>query len=139
MNDRTSTAPATADSRQLADFFVILIGMSLLGLALYGGPLVATGETEEIRYGQIVWLVFFVTGSVALIATGMAQWERWQKIARIVLAVDGVILLAGLLAFNSFGIRALLSVALPGVAFIVLSRFLGPIPRSAAPRGQVRP
>ena len=137
MNDRTSTAPATADSRQLADFFVILIGMSLLGLALYGGPLVATGETEEIRYGPIVWLVFFVTGSVALIATGMAQWERWQTIARIVLAVDGLILLGGLLAFNNFGIRALLCVALPGVAFIVLSRFLGPIPRPAPPRSRV--
>ncbi|HEU4749143.1 MAG TPA: hypothetical protein VFS56_11625 [Gemmatimonadaceae bacterium] len=138
MNDRTSTAPATADSRQLADFFVILIGMSLLGLALYGGPLVATGETEEIRYGQVVWLVLFITGSVALIATGMAQWERWQTIARIVLAVDGLILLAGLLAFNNFGVRALLSVALPGVAFIVLSRFLGPIPRPATARSEVR-
>src|SRR3990170_328353 len=132
MIDRTApVSPATANSRQLADFFVILVGMSLLGLALYGGPLVATGETEEIRYGQIVWLVFFITGTVALVATGMAQWERWQKIARIVLAVNGLLLLGGLLAFNNFGIRALLSVALPGVMFIVLSRFLGPIPRQA--------
>jgi len=139
MIDRTApVSPATANSRQLADFFVILVGMSLLGLALYGGPLVATGETEEIRYGQIVWLVFFITGTVALIATGMAQWERWQKIARIVLAVNGLLLLGGLLAFNNFGIRALLSVALPGVMFIVLSRFLGPIPRQATSRSEVR-
>ena len=139
MIDRTApVSPATANSRQLADFFVILVGMSLLGLALYGGPLVATGETEEIRYGQIVWLVFFITGTVALIATGMAQWERWQKIARIVLAVNGLLLLGGLLAFNNFGIRALLSVALPGVMFIVLARFLGPIPRQATSRSEVR-
>lgn len=135
MIDRTaSVSPATASSRQLADFFVILIGMSLLGLALYGGPLVATGETSEIRFGQIVWLVFFITGTVALIATGMAQWDRWQKIARIVLAVNGLVLLGGLLAFNNFGVRALVAVALPGVMFIVLSRFLGPIPRQATSR-----
>ena len=139
MNDRTSpSSPANADSRQLADLLVILIGMSLLGLALYGGSLVATGETEEIRFGQIVWLVLFITGTVALIAAGMAQWERWQTISRVVLAVNGLILLGGLLAFNNFGIRALLCVALPGVAFIVLSRFLGPIPRPASPRGQAR-
>jgi len=138
MMDRATSPPATADSRQLADLFAILIGMSLLGLALYGGPIVATGETEEIRYGPVVWLVFFITGTVALIATGMAQWERWQTIARIVLAINGLILLGGLLAFNNFGIRALLCVALPGVAFIVLSRFIGPMPRPATTRGQIR-
>jgi len=142
MDDRSkttaTTSTATGDSRQLADLFAILLGMSLLGMALYGGSLIATGEGEEIRYGQIVWLVYFLTGTIALIATGMAQWERWQTIARIVLAVDGLLLLAGLLAFNNFGVRALLTVALPGVALIVLSRFLGPLPRPATSRGTIR-
>ena len=138
MNERSTATPGTEASRQLADFFAILIGMSLLGMALYGGSLIATGEGEEIRYGQIVWLVYFVTGSVALIATGMAQWERWQSIARIVLAVDGLALLAGLVAFNNFGIRALLTVALPGIVLIGLSRFLGPIVRPAGARREVR-
>lgn len=134
MNDRTASQTVSGDSRQLADFFAILLGMSLLGMALYGGSLIATGEGEEIRHGQIVWLVYFVTGSVALIASGMAQWERWQTIARIVLAVDGLALLGGLVAFNNFGVRALLTVALPGVALIMLSRFLGPLPRPATSR-----
>ncbi len=120
-------SPTSAGSRQLADLFAILVGMSLLGLALYGGALVATGSTEEIRYGQVVWLVCFVTGSVALVATGFAQYDRYQRLARIVLAVDGLALLAGLVAFNSFGVRALLTVALPGVLLIVLARFLGPL------------
>ena len=138
MNERSTATSGIETSRQLADFFAILIGMSLLGMALYGGSLIATGEGEEIRYGQLVWLVYFVTGSVALIATGMAQWERWQSIARIVLAVDGLALLAGLVAFNNFGVRALLTVALPGIALIALSRFLGPIPRPASARREVR-
>jgi hypothetical protein len=129
INDRTSAQNATATSRQLADLFAILLGMSLLGLALYGGPLIATGETDEIRYGGVVWLVMFLTGTIALVATGFAQWERYQRLARIVLAVNGVALLAGLVAFNNFGLRALLMVALPGVGFILLSRFLGPLPR----------
>ena len=129
MTDRSTTvSPATANSRQLADLFAILIGMSLLGMALYGGSLIATGEGKEIRYGQVVWLVYFLTGTIALIATGFAQWERYQTIARVVLAVNGLALLGGLVAFNNFGVRALLTVALPGVAFIVLSRFLGPLP-----------
>lgn len=130
MNDRSSGQTTSADSRQLADLFAILLGMSLLGFALYGGPLISTGETEEIRYGQIVWLVLFLTGTIAIVATGFAQWERYQRLARIVLAVNGLALLAGLMAFDNFGLRALLMVALPGVAFIVLSRFLGPLPRS---------
>jgi len=128
MNDRTSGQNATAASRQLADLFAILLGMSLLAMALYGGPLIATGETDEIRYGGLVWLVMFLTGTVALVATGFAQWDRYQRLARIALAVNGVVLLAGLVAFNNFGIRALLMVALPGVGFILLSRFLGPLP-----------
>lgn len=132
MTDRASVQPTSASSRQLADLFAILLGMSLLGIALYGGPLVATGEGEEIRYGQIVWLVYFLTGTVALVATGFAQYERYQSLARIVLAVDGLALLAGLVAFNQFGVRALLTVALPGVVLIGLSRFLGPLP--AGPR-----
>ncbi len=134
MNDRTASQTVSGESRQLADFFAILIGMSLLGMALYGGSLIASGEGEEIRHGQLVWLVYFVTGSVALIASGTAQYERWQTIARIVLAVDGLILLGGLVLFNNFGVRALLTVALPGVALIVLSRFLGPMPRPATSR-----
>lgn len=129
MNDRVSGQNATADSRQLADLFAILLGMSLLGMALYGGPLIATGETDEIRYGGLVWLVMFLTGTVALVAAGFAQYERYQRLARIVLAVNGLVLLAGLVAFNNFGLRALLMVALPGVGFIALSRFLGPLPR----------
>ena len=134
MNDRTTSHAVSAESRQVADFFAILIGMSLLGMALYGGSLIAEGEGAEIRHGQIVWLVYFVTGSIALIASGMAQWERWQRLARIVLAVDGLILLAGLVAFNNFGVRALLTVALPGIALMVLSRFLGPMPRPSSSR-----
>ena len=129
MTDRTSVHNTSPGSRQLADLFVILLGMSLLGMALYGGPLIATGETGEIRYGGFVWLVMFVTGTVALIATGFAQYERYQRSARVVLALTGIALLAGLVAFNNFGLRALLMVALPGVGFIVLSRFLGPLSR----------
>jgi len=136
MNDRTARQTVSGESRQLADLFAILIGMSLLGMALYGGSLIATGEGAEIRYGQVVWLVYFLSGTVALIATGFAQYERYQTPARIVLAVNGVALLGGLVAFNNFGLRALLTVALPGVALIVLSRFLGPLPAARSPHGE---
>lgn len=126
MNRSTNAGPAS--SHQLADMFAVLIGMSLLGMALYGGGLIATGEGEEIRNGQFVWLAYFLTGTVALIATGMAQWERHQTRARLLLAVDGLFLLGALFAFYNFGWRALVTIALPGVALIVLSRFLGPLP-----------
>jgi hypothetical protein len=128
MSDHSTSTASTDNSRQLADFLAIMLGMSLLGVALYGAPLITSGEGTEIRYGAVVWLVCFLTGTVALIATGMAQWERYQTIARVVLALNGVVLLGGLFAFNNFGPRALGTLALPGVAFIVLSRFLGPIP-----------
>ena len=134
MTDRTAVQTTSPGSRQLADLFVILLGMSLLGMALYGGPLIATGETDEIRYGGFVWLVMFVTGTIALVVTGFAQYERYQRSARVVLAVNGLALLAGLVAFNSFGVRALLMIAVPAVGFIVLSRFLGPM---ATPRETV--
>jgi hypothetical protein len=136
MNDQTQTASAT--SHQWADLVAIMLGMSLLGMALYGAPLIASGEREEIRYGQIVWLVYFLTGTVALIATGFAQWERYQTIARIILALNGLALLGGLFAFDNFGWRALVTVALPGVVFILLSRFLGPLPPRSGGRAESR-
>jgi hypothetical protein len=126
MDRSTSTGPASA--HQFGDMFAVLIGMSLLGMALYGGSLIATGEGDEIRNGQLVWLAYFLSGTIALIATGMAQWEKHQAKARLLLALDGLALLGGLFAFYNFGWRALVTIALPGAALIVLSRFLGPLP-----------
>ena len=100
--------------------------MTLIGLALYGGPLIDKGEGRVIRNVDAVWLIQLVTGALAVVAVGLAQRDRWHTFGRALIAVAGVIHLGGLGYFMSMGWRAWLTIVLPGVLLIALSPFIGP-------------
>jgi hypothetical protein len=114
-----------------ADFVAILVGMTLIGLALYGGPLIDKAEGRVIRNVDAVWMIHLVTGALAVVAVGLAQRERWRSLGRRLIAIAGVIHLGGLGYFMSMGWRAWLTIVLPGVLLITLSRFIGPMQERA--------
>ena len=118
---------APARRWQLADFAAIMVSMSLIGTALYGGGIVWRGEESKIRDLDAVWIIHFVTGAFGVVAVGLVQSPRWRRAGRITLLVCGIILLLGLGAFFRLGWLPSLTFALPGIILILLSRFVGPL------------
>jgi hypothetical protein len=121
---------AQARRWQVADFVAILVSVSLIGSALYGGGIVWGGEASDIRHLHdlnAIWIVHFLTGAFGVAAVGLAQTSRWRSAGRITLLVCGVILLFGLGAFFRLGWLAWLALALPGIILISLARFVGPL------------
>jgi len=121
---------AQARRWQVADFVAILVSVSLIGTALYGGGIVWGGEASEIRHLHdlnAVWIIHFLTGAFGVAAVGLTQSPRWRSAGRITLLVCGIILLLGLGAFFRLGWRAWLTLALPGIILILLARFVGPL------------
>ena len=112
---------------QLADFVAIMVGVSLIGSALYGGGLVWWSEASQIRDLNVVWTIHFLIGALGIVAVGLAQTSRWRGAGRITLLVGGIILLLGLGAFFRLGWLAWLTFGLPGILLILLARFVGPL------------
>jgi hypothetical protein len=131
----STTAPRRM---QVADFLAILIGLSLIGVALYGASLIDRGLGKEIRHGDAVWTIQLLSGSATIAGIGLAQWMRWRTVGRALVALAGLLLLGGLVFFYGLGWRAWLTFALPGILLVVLSRVIGPIPPPPAQSGQRR-
>jgi hypothetical protein len=112
---------------QLADFVTIMVGVSLIGTALYGGGLVWWSEASQIRDLNVVWIIHFLVGTLGIVAVGLAQTSRWRSAGRITLLVCGIVLLFGLGAFSRLGLLAWLTFGLPGIILILLARFVGPL------------
>jgi hypothetical protein len=120
-------ASAAARRWQLPDFVAILVSVSLIGTALYGGGIVWWREASQIRDLDAVWIVHFLIGALGIAAVGLAQTSHWRRAGRITLLVCGIILLSGLGAFFRFGWLAWLTFGLPGIILILLARFVGPL------------
>jgi hypothetical protein len=126
--DNNDTTPPPRGT-QVADFLVIVIGLSLIGVALYDwGGLIEFGQRREIVHADAVWMIQFVGGSLVLAAVILAQWPRWRSAGQALVALAGIMLILGLFFFLRLGWRAWVAFALPGLLLVGLSRFLGPIP-----------
>lgn len=123
-----SVVPSRSRRREWADFVLLLLGMGLLGFAVWGGPVATQSPSEEIVYPQAVWVLYVVTGLLTVGGVVIAQRRRQLAIARGMILLAGLALLAGLLLFRDFGSRALLTMALPGGVLILLAWLAGPIP-----------
>jgi len=120
-------------SRNLADLVTIVTGFALLGLAIWPGPQSASaGAAREAGNPQLLWIAHAAAGAVALAAVVSAQ--RWQlrQIARGLLVIAALGLLAVLLVFRDFGPRALMTVLLPALLLLGAATAVGPMPRHAS-------
>jgi hypothetical protein len=125
--------PSTGRARLLVGAISIITGMTLIGLAIWGGPVISTGQNEEMSSPSLVWFLHFACGALTIFAVGLAQSLRFRRIGQIVMAVAGAALLFALTGFFAIGPRAIATVVLPAVVLLVSSVFLGPL----APRERI--
>jgi hypothetical protein len=132
MSDNNLDGPTPPRRRQIADFVAILVGLSLIGGALYDwGGLIEYGQRTEIAHADAVWTIELVSGTLAVAAVILAQWPRWLAAGQAMSALAGIMLILGLFFFVRLGWRAWLTFALPGLLLVGLSLLLGPVPRPA--------
>jgi hypothetical protein len=132
MPDNNLDGPAPPRGRQIADFVAILVGLSLIGGALYDwGGLIEYGQHTEIAHADAVWTIELVSGALALAAVMLAQWPRWRAAGQAMSALAGIMLILGLFFFIRLGWRAWVTFALPGLLLVALALLLGPVPASA--------
>ena len=117
-------------SRNWADFLAIITGVALLAISIWPGePTAGADAAREQGNLELAWYVRMVVGAMAILAVVVAQkWER-RPIARGLLLLGALALLANLLIFRDFGPRALLSLVLPAAALLLASTAIGPMPR----------
>ena len=127
--------------RRWADIVAIIASVTALGNAMWG-PLIFSTISSRVTTDQGAgynWFAFGVGGMLGVLGLIVAQ--KRPVPGRIALAIGGVLLLAVPFAYEN---RALLPIATSlvlGVAMLVSSFFLGPMPapRQMAEGHQARP
>lgn len=110
-------------------FLTILVGVALLGIAIWpGAPSASLDADLETRNTQTLWLVHALTGAATLVAVFVAQRPQRRPWARVLLVGAGIALLATLVIFRDFGVRPLFVLLLPGVLLLACAMMIGPVP-----------
>ena len=132
---------AIAQARQrrtVMDFLVILVGVALLGFAMWAGPLALGDSQGEIADPNLVWAIYFFAGAFAIASQFVGQWWRRRGIARALLVVAALALLGGLAGYRDFGARALLTMLLPAIVLLAAVPMVGPMPDPDGPSADDR-
>jgi hypothetical protein len=113
---------------QVVDGIVVITGVALLGLAVWGAALGAAANTGESTSAAAPWLTHFGAGVLALVSVGMAQRGEWRRPAQLLLILAALILLGVLVVFRELGPWAWTSLLLPAAVLLVSTPFIGPMP-----------
>lgn len=140
---RTSCGPSTAmdpsvtntpGARHWSDLVVIVVGVSLLALAIWpGGRTASVSATQDLISPQYAWLAYIVGAVTALAAVFLSQRRGRQGLPRILLMVGAIVLLVGFFIARDTGTRAWLTLLLPGLLLFGSSFAVGPMPRGGDP------
>ncbi|HVF40969.1 MAG TPA: hypothetical protein VM939_13800 [Gemmatimonadaceae bacterium] len=124
----TSTSSPAADiprPRAWLGALVIYTCVTLMGLAIWGGPIISYGaNSEAMEQPELLWLLRFFGGAVGLFGFALAQSPRWRMPGRIIVAIAGLTLLGSLAAYNWLTTDAYLTQALPGLILLGSAPFL---------------
>jgi hypothetical protein len=123
------TAAPQTRTHNWADILAIVTGMSLLGLAIWpGDPTASAGAARETGNAEMLWIAHGSAGALTIAGVFLAQHDRWRWLAKGLLILAGVGLIAVLVVFRDFGPRALGTAALPALALLLASTRVGPLP-----------
>ena len=114
--------------RTVVDFLVILFGVALVGMAIWAAPIFLGEAERELRNVNLAWSIYFFSGFLAILSQFVGQWYGRRMVARGMLAMAAVLLIIGLTAFETLGPRALLTMLLPAIVFLVAVPIAGPMP-----------
>jgi hypothetical protein len=120
-------ARTAAKRRRWADVVIIVAALYAVLAAVWAppglGPQAAAAEAPD--HGGW-WWAHAIGGSLALASVFVAM--RSVLLARILAGAGGLVLLAGLLAFDTIGWLAMRTLVLPAVLILAATPFLGPMP-----------
>jgi peptidoglycan/LPS O-acetylase OafA/YrhL len=120
---------ATGQRRRWADIVVILVGLSLVGLAAWNAPVSAGAGPDEARSMPSIYMAYAVGGGLALAAVFAVH--RWRGVGRILLLAAAVVLLGyGVAGYRQVAEALWLTVVLPGVLLLAAAPFFGRMPRA---------
>ena len=128
-----SSAPSPG-TRHWSDLLVILVGVSLIALAVWPGDQSASRDAAvDVGSPQWQWIAYIVAGAAAISSVFLAQRRGRGGLPRLLLwigalALIGVFVVA--LLNGSTGPRAWLTLLLPAVLLAVASMGVGPMPRT---------
>ena len=121
-------------TRHWSDVLALLTGVALLGLVIWpGGPTANNAAAEELRFPVAAWMVLGGAGFLALAGATIAQRWSMRGLGRGLIALGGVLLLVNLFFVRDFGVRAILTLLLPGIALLAAAFGAGPMPRDLGP------
>jgi hypothetical protein len=122
VNQRTA-----AKRRRWADVVIIIAALYVFLAAVWAPPGLGPREAmADAGDHGLWWWAHAVGGFLALFAVPVAM--KNVLVARIMAGVGGVVLLAGLLAFDTIGWLAVRTLLIPAVLILAATPFLGPMP-----------
>jgi peptidoglycan/LPS O-acetylase OafA/YrhL len=113
--------------RNVANMLVIVVGVILVALSMWGGSAAGVADTGETR-ASVPWLTHFSAGALAIAAVLIAQRWKLRRLGQACLLIGAAVLIGALLMFRYFGPWAWATLILPAVAMIAATPFLAPMP-----------
>jgi hypothetical protein len=117
-----------AHPRSWPNLVLLITGLALVGLAMWGGTLAGAGDESA---SGAAWASHAASGVLALLGFAAAQRVERRTVARVLVGAAVLALVAGGMTFEWVGTRLLLTIVLPALALLVTIPFLGPVPRPA--------
>jgi hypothetical protein len=116
-----------AKRRRWADVVLIVAGLYVFLAAIWAPPGLGPAEAmAEARYHGMWWWAHALGGSLALAAVLVAM--KSVLLARVLAAAAVLVLLAGLLAFETIGWLAARTLLIPALLILAATPFIGPMP-----------
>lgn len=110
-----------------ADVVVIIASVYSFAAAIWSPPeLFSGGGGWEVRQEAWLWGAYALGGVLGI--TGIFVALRWPNLARVLVAVAGLVVLSGFFALHTVTTLALLSLGLTGLALLVSAAFMGRMP-----------
>jgi hypothetical protein len=122
--------------RRFANIAVIISGMWVLLIVMWSPEAAGPREQQvEVESSAAWFYALAVSGPLAIASVFVAL--KSAVLARVMLGVAGLALLAGLVGFRVFGTLAWSTLLIPGIVMLLSVPFLGAMP-TPEQEGQVR-
>jgi peptidoglycan/LPS O-acetylase OafA/YrhL len=121
-------------TRKWSDIVVVVASLVALGNAIWGPFIMTTAGSDPQRGDTGIgynWLAFGVGGLLALLGVFLA--ERRPRLARIAVAVAGVMIAVVPFTYDRWHALPIITSVILGLAMLIAAPFVGPMP---APRGR---
>ena len=135
MATTTTTTTASPKTRHWSDFVAILVGVSMIGIALRPGGQNASNEAaQDLGDPQWALMVHITSGALALASVFLAQRRGARTgLPKTLLLIAGALLLGMFImsmVSGASGARSWLTLLLPGLLLLGAAFGVGPMPRN---------